>query len=108
MKPQIYTDEHRFFKGKLNFAFYFNPVFICVYLCKREAGWLNFPSFREFSCLFVAKIFSAQNFPVNFRIDVAAADDYTDLFIFKSFPIFQNSAQRKRARRFDFQICEGE
>ncbi|CAN5652234.1 MAG: hypothetical protein H0X49_15505 [Acidobacteria bacterium] len=38
MKPQIGTDERRFKKDNKD---YFYLVFIRVYLCQREAGWLK-------------------------------------------------------------------
>ena len=60
MEPQIYTDEHRFFK-KIREDFFVNyiafesfdlSVFICVHLCKSV---VTNSYIRAFSCLFVAK-----------------------------------------------------
>ena len=57
MKPQIYTDGHRFLrdrKDKSKVIDWFYPAFIRVHLCKSVVKISSL--FRVISCLFVAKI----------------------------------------------------
>lgn len=48
MKPQIYTEEHRFYENELKFSYCFNPDFIRVYLC------VSVVKFSLVSCYFVS------------------------------------------------------